>query len=529
MEYLVGTGLALIVGAFATVAGFDRERSFYPTVLIVVASYYDLFAIMGGREGALGPEIAASAVFIVLSAIGFRTSLWVVVAALAGHGLFDFVHGHIIDNPGVPAWWPMFCLSYDVSAAAYLAWRLVTRRTAAVDARSFGARIRPKVDAELLAAERSDANGNAAASFHYLERAHVLGQTSTVEHVRVHVHMLGWGMRYRRPREIFGQVQRIIGAAIATPLRLIPHGNTGGSNVHPFRSMPVPPDLADVIAAARLTAGSMVSVIVVLAAFLGTGACSTVAPPADVVPVATVLTPAPGVSEPRIAYRVLGAGKPVIVMISGLGDGMATFNSVASDLAESATVIIYDRAGYGASEPVSGPKDAVAAEAELSRLLSQSGVTGPYVLVGHSLGGLFAEYYAARHPDIISALILEESRPAPYADACEAAGLSMCTPTPAMVVSEPAGVRAEVDGMAAAVAQVKAAGPASGKPVLILSRSLAPNATPTDTLWATAQQNLAARYAQSIHLAAPGGGHYVHLAQRAWFVSTIQEFLRQSN
>ena len=160
MEYLIGTGLALIVGAFATVAGYDRDRSFYPTVLIVVAAYYDLFAIMGGREGALGPEIAASMMFIVLSAIGFHTSLWVVVAALAGHGLFDFVHGHIIDNPGVPAWWPMFCLSYDVSAAAFLAWRLVTRRTAARDTRSFGARIRPKVNAELLAAERSDSSGN---------------------------------------------------------------------------------------------------------------------------------------------------------------------------------------------------------------------------------------------------------------------------------------------------------------------------------------------------------------------------------
>lgn len=446
MEYLIGTGLALIVGAFATVAGFDRDRSFYPTVLIVVALYYDLFAIMDGGEGALGPEVAASMIFIVLSAVGFRTNLWVVVAALAGHGLFDFVHGYIIDNPGVPAWWPMFCLSYDVSAAAYLAWRLVTRRIAAVDVRSFGARIRPNVEAEPLAARRADSNDDAASSFRQLERAHVLGQTSTVEHVRVHLRMLEWGVRYRRPREIFGQMQGITGAAIATPLRLIPHGNTGGSNVHPFRSMPVPPALADVIAAARLAAGSMVSVIVVLAAFLGAGACSTVAPSADV---ATVLAPAPGVSEPRIAYRVLGTGKPVIVMISGLGDGMSTFNSVASDLAESTTVIIYDRAGYGASDAVSGPKDAVAAEAELSRLLSQSGVTGPYVLVGHSLGGLFAEYYAAKHPDRISALILEESRPAPYSDACEAAGLPMCTPTPAMVMSAPAGVRAEVDGMAA--------------------------------------------------------------------------------
>lgn len=525
MDYFIGTGLALIVGAFATATGYDRDRKFYPTVLIVVAAYYDLFAIMGGREGALGPEIAASMIFIVLSAVGFRTSLWLVVAALAGHGLFDFVHGHVIDNPGVPAWWPMFCLSYDVSAAAYLAWRLVTGKTAARDTRSFGARIRPKVDAELLAAERSDSNGNAAASFHHLERAHVLGQTSTLEHVRVHVRMLGWGIRYRRPREVLGQVHRIIGAAIATPLRLIPHGNTGGSNVHPSRSMPVASDLAHIIAAARVTVGSMVSVIVVLAAFLGAGACSTVVPPADVAPVATVLSPAPNASEPRIAYRVLGNGKPVIVMISGLGDGMATFNSVASDLAESATVIVYDRAGYGASEAVGGPKDAVAAEAELSRLLSQLGITGPYVLVGHSLGGLFAEYYAAKHPDLVSALILEESRPAPYADACEAAGLSMCTPTPAMVVSAPAGVRAEVDGLAGTVAQVDAAGAISGKPVLVLSRPIATNATPMDALWATAQQALAARYHGSKHLIAPGGTHYVHLTQRAWFVSAIQEFL----
>lgn len=171
MEYLIGTGLALVVGAFATVAGYDRDRSFYPTVLIVVASYYDLFAIMGGREGALGPEIAASMIFVVLSAVGFRTNLWVVVAALAGHGLFDFAHGHTIGNPDVPAWWPMFCLSYDVTAAAYLAWRLVTRRTAVVGARSFGARIRRQVDAELLAAKLADSSGDESASFYHLERA----------------------------------------------------------------------------------------------------------------------------------------------------------------------------------------------------------------------------------------------------------------------------------------------------------------------------------------------------------------------
>ena len=103
----------------------------------------------------------------------------------------------------------------------------------------------------------------------------------------------------------------------------------------------------------------------------------------------------------------------------------------------------------------------------------------------------------------------------------------MCTPTPAMVVSALAGVRAEVDGMAAAVAQVKAAGPLSGKPVLILSRPMAPRATPTDALWAKAQKDLAARYPGALHLVAPGGTHNIHLTQQAWFVQAIEEFLRR--
>jgi hypothetical protein len=48
----------------------------------------------------------------------------VVVPALAAHGVFDLAHGRIISNPGVPPWWPAFCGTYDVTAAAFLAWRL---------------------------------------------------------------------------------------------------------------------------------------------------------------------------------------------------------------------------------------------------------------------------------------------------------------------------------------------------------------------------------------------------------------------
>jgi hypothetical protein len=113
-----------MVGFFATAVGLDRDRAFYPTVTIVVASYYALFAIMAASMRALMLESLVGAVFLALAAAGFRSSLWVVVVALAAHGIFDLAHGSVIANPGVPGWWPAFCLMYDVTAAAYLAWLL---------------------------------------------------------------------------------------------------------------------------------------------------------------------------------------------------------------------------------------------------------------------------------------------------------------------------------------------------------------------------------------------------------------------
>jgi hypothetical protein len=128
MAFLVGAVLALSVGLFATYVGLDRDRAFYPTVTIVIASYYALFAVMGGSLDALLIESIVIVGFLVASIAGFKYSLWLVVAALAAHGLFDFVHGSFITNPGVPVWWPSFCLSYDVVAAGYLAWLLLRSR-----------------------------------------------------------------------------------------------------------------------------------------------------------------------------------------------------------------------------------------------------------------------------------------------------------------------------------------------------------------------------------------------------------------
>ena len=128
MEYLVGISLALGVSLFGRFSGFDLDRAFYPTMTVVIAATYELFAVMGGSTHALSLESAVFAMFALAAVVGLKRNLWIIVGALAGHGVFDLAHPHLIANPGVPAWWPTFCMPYDISAALYLAW-LLNRRS----------------------------------------------------------------------------------------------------------------------------------------------------------------------------------------------------------------------------------------------------------------------------------------------------------------------------------------------------------------------------------------------------------------
>lgn len=125
MAILVGVVLGIVVWLFGRLVGLDRDRAYYATILAVVALYYALFAVMGGSIPALLLESIAIAVFFVLTALGFRGSQWLVVAGLAGHGLYDCVHGLLINNPGMPVWWPAFCSSIDFTMAAGMAWIIV--------------------------------------------------------------------------------------------------------------------------------------------------------------------------------------------------------------------------------------------------------------------------------------------------------------------------------------------------------------------------------------------------------------------
>ena len=125
MEYLVAVILGLVVAGFAAMSGFDRDRAFYPTVLIVVASYYPLFAVMGASRPSLETEIVVGLVFSVFAILGFKKIMWLAAAGIAAHGFFDFfVHHALVANPGMPVWWPGFCGTIDIVLGAWVAIRL---------------------------------------------------------------------------------------------------------------------------------------------------------------------------------------------------------------------------------------------------------------------------------------------------------------------------------------------------------------------------------------------------------------------
>jgi hypothetical protein len=97
-------GLALAVCAFAMLAGFDRDRVFYPTLLTVIATYYILVAVIGRSTPALAIESAVAGTFLVLAVVGFKKNLWLVARPVGTPEarLIVLIGPHLVFGPDRP-------------------------------------------------------------------------------------------------------------------------------------------------------------------------------------------------------------------------------------------------------------------------------------------------------------------------------------------------------------------------------------------------------------------------------------------
>ncbi len=253
----------------------------------------------------------------------------------------------------------------------------------------------------------------------------------------------------------------------------------------------------------------------------------------------------------RLHINCIGAGSPTVVMDAGLGAWSPTWALVQPELAKSTRVCAYDRAGMGWSEPGPHPRDARQFARELNALLHNASIPGPYVMAGHSLGGLpvlvFAHDYPAEvagivlidsmHPgqsgyvtqsDVFSALSVAARfgiirllvRPSRYVPdvppAAQAYDALTVRPGHLQTVAD------EIDGIPASLAQAGAAGSFGDLPLIVISRGLGANAA-----WEAGQAELAQLSSNSRHLIAERSGHGIQIQQPDAVVAAVLSVIEQ--
>jgi|CXWL01.1.fsa_nt_gi pimeloyl-ACP methyl ester carboxylesterase len=115
------------------------------------------------------------------------------------------------------------------------------------------------------------------------------------------------------------------------------------------------------------------------------------------------------VDKRRVEYALTRNGGHAVIFESGLGGTMDWWAKIFPEISKNTTAFAYNRPGYGKSDPVSTPRDGKHIVDELRSLLRSRGLNPPYILVGHSLGGLYMQLFARRYPNEVSALVLVDS------------------------------------------------------------------------------------------------------------------------
>lgn len=267
--------------------------------------------------------------------------------------------------------------------------------------------------------------------------------------------------------------------------------------------------------------------------------------------------PAPGtyiwVGSHRLHLNCEGAGSPTVVFDSGLGGSSLDWALVHPEVAAFTRACTYDRAGYAWSDPGPLPRDSANIVRDLEQLLGNGSVAAPYVLVGHSLGGLIAQHYARQHPQRIAGMVLiDATHEDQFRRLKEAVSSSGSGRRAHIIMREsyqvPEGLPEDVRQLASSfVARAQsivvahselsylhnadrptaAAGKLPDVPLVVIShRVMRPAASTRDTrlaeMWMEMQLDLVALTSRSEHLIASTDDHYVHIREPVIVIDAVR-------
>ena len=264
------------------------------------------------------------------------------------------------------------------------------------------------------------------------------------------------------------------------------------------------------------------------------------------------------VGEHRLHLTCKGSGAPAVILDAGLGGNSLEWSRVQPVLAQRFMTCAYDRAGYGWSEGGPLPRTSERIVFELNVLLRNAAIPSPYVLVGHSFGGLNVRLYASYYPDQVAGLVLVDAAHENQFDEMAMSGdlgslpvgsNFFLTSIPGVPRNLPSSVqslaqemnaqykthrafRGELSGFRVSAAQVKRATISDAIPMAVLTRGLRvwPQTEVGDRMelaWRNLQVDLARNGRDTRHIIAENSGHYVHLDEPALVVEAVTWVARE--
>jgi pimeloyl-ACP methyl ester carboxylesterase len=210
--------------------------------------------------------------------------------------------------------------------------------------------------------------------------------------------------------------------------------------------------------------------------------------------------------------RLEGKGSRTVILEAGLGDTMDVWKDIQPRIAAScARTLAYNRAGYLGSDPAVGPRDSETIVAELRAELKRRNINPPYILVGHSLGGLYMQYFARNYPKEVAGLLLVDSTNWHQGMTVQPSANTPYSGRTAVTLFMPWIMRREINDSSSAGEQVHASPQAEGFPTIVLSSTRAPSGeTPaTRALSADMQDEIAADFPGASHVRVNDSGHYI--------------------
>ena len=227
-------------------------------------------------------------------------------------------------------------------------------------------------------------------------------------------------------------------------------------------------------------------------------------------------------------FHCMGHGEPTVMMEAGMGGSGTVWQMVQPELAQTTRVCVYDRAGAGYSDTPPKPRAVAQIVGELHVLLGKASITGPYVLVGHSMGGLYVRLYASHFPDEVAGIVLVDSS----TEDQDTRMWSLLPPSSLQDDDSREGVTRAAQR--AAMAELRAANRSLGdKPLVVLTagRQEAAPDVPSDTtakldrVWQELQAELPRFSTNSVQVVAPGSGHFIQFDAPKLVIAGVREII----